>query len=253
MRKDSIRKVGWLTASAAGVLLAAGAMAQSSADQDRYSDRQKVLEQHDQRIESVREGDHMKSFSELDEDGSGSLAWNDLEEAHKDKLQEVNWDEDTVMEQFDSDGDQQFSEEEYDSFQTALLAQTSGDVATDAQGQSGSQQIDDSLLTMSVEDVNNAEVVNSRGEEIGSVSRVVRDEESGNLSLVVESGGVLGLGANSILVDLNEVSQMSDNQLLWDTMLSRDDIAEIPEFDDTQYTEVSALDATLGEVQEEEQ
>src|SRR5690606_22438547 len=114
----------------------------------------------------------------------------------------------------------------------------------------GAQEIDSSLLSMSVEDVTKADVVNSRGEEIGSVSKVVRDNDTGDLSLVVESGGVLGIGATTILVNLDEVSQMSDNQLLWDTMLSRDDIAEMPDFDDSQYTEVSEADSTLGEVQE---
>src|SRR5690606_14394628 len=116
MREDLIRKVGWLTASAAGLLLAAGAVAQEAEDYDRYSDRQEVLQQHDQRIESAREGKQMKSFSELDEDGNGTIAWSDLEDVHKDKLQEVNWDEDTVMEQFDTDSDGELSEEEYDSF-----------------------------------------------------------------------------------------------------------------------------------------
>lgn len=253
MREDLIRKVGWLTASAAGLLLAAGAVAQEAEDYDRYSDRQEVLQQHDQRIESAREGKQMKSFSELDEDGNGTIAWSDLEDVHKDKLQEVNWDEDTVMEQFDTDSDGELSEEEYDSFQTALTAQSSNAVAeSQAQDAGGPQEVDSTLLTMSVADINDAEVVNSRGEEIGSVSRVVRDNASGNLALVVESGGVLGLGAHTILVDLTEVSQMSDNQLLWETLLSRDELAEMPEFDDSQYTEISALDSTLSEVQEQE-
>lgn len=240
----------WLTASAVSVLLAAGAVGQSAEDYDRLSEEEKLLEKHDQRVEHERKGSPTTSFSELDKDEDGALAWEDLEKEHRDKLSEVNWDQDAVMEQFDTDGDQQFNEEEYDSFQTALFAQTSGAVAGASQEQSGSQNIDDNLLTMSVEEITDAEVVNSRGEEIGSVRSVVRDDASGNLSLVVESGGVLGLGANSILVDLAEVSQMADKQLLWDTMLSRDDIAEMPEFDETQYTEISELDSTLTEVQE---
>lgn len=249
MFRQTMRAAAWLTAGTASLLLAASAVAQSAEDYDRYSKEEELLEKQDHRVENLRSGSPTTSFGELDTDEDGVVDWEDIAAEHRDKLQEAGWDRDAVMEQFDTDGDQELNEKEYDSFQTALFAQTSDAVARGAQ-QTGPQEIDVTLLPMSVKEITDAEVINSRGEEIGSVRSVVRDDASGKLSLVVESGGVLGLGANSILVDLAEVSQMSDNQLLWDTMLSRDDIAEIPEFDDSHYTEVSELDSTLTELQE---
>ena len=120
-----------------------------------------------------------------------------------------------------------------------------------AQAGQAARDIDSTLLTMPVEQVSQAEVVNSRGENIGQVSRVVRDNTTGELSLVVRSGGILGLGGSSVLVDLTEVSQMDEGRLLWDTMLSQDEIAEMPEFDETEYSEITGTEyATLEEAQE---
>jgi sporulation protein YlmC with PRC-barrel domain len=119
-------------------------------------------------------------------------------------------------------------------------------------GQAGQQakDIDTTLLSMPVDQVAQAEVVNSRGEEIGQVSEIVRDETTGELALVVRSGGILGLGGSSVLVDLAEVSQMDEGRLLWDTMMSQDEISEMPEYDETQYSEISETEyATLEEAQ----
>lgn len=250
MLRKRVKSVAWLTASAAGLLLAAGAVAQSAEQYDQYSEQEELLHQQDERMKAERKGTAMTSFNELDSDEDGFVSWEDLEKEHRDKLSKADWDQQMVMEQFDTDGDQQLSEEEYDSFQTALFARNSEAMAGGTGGESGSQEIDSSLLSMSVEEITDSAVVNSRGEEIGSVKSLVRDETKGTLSLVVESGGVLGIGANSIVVDLGDVSQMSDKQLLWDTMMSRDDIAEMPEFDDSQYTEISELDSTISEVKE---
>ncbi|MGQ9426269.1 EF-hand domain-containing protein [Gilvimarinus sp. F26214L] len=201
------------------------------------------------------------AFSEIDSDGDGSLEWRDLESEFDDKLEQANWDREQVFTQFDMNQDQSFDEQEYDSFQTALNAKTSEEVLAQqeppqdqqqqtAQSQQG-QDMDSGLLTMPVDQVTQSDVVNSRGEEIGSVSRIVRDNRSGNLALVIESGGVLGLGGSTVLVNLAEVSQMGENQLLWDTMLSKDEIAEMPEFDESEYTEVSEAEfSTLREAQE---
>lgn len=287
-----VNKLGWLTASAVGVLLAAqGAVA---AD-DRYDQQQTGAEKSEQHQQTT--GQHQKKgpeFSELDTDDSGELEWQDIESEYEQKLEQANWDEEQVFSQFDTDNSESLNEREYDSFQTALNAQTNAEVAAgperqrepvdrtrsqqqaqqepgqqqaqrdpryqqdqaqqqqpgqqQQQAQAGQQDIDTTLLSMPVDQVMQANVVNSRGEDIGSVSRIVRDNTSGQLSLVVESGGILGLGGSSVLVDLSEVSQMGEDQLLWDTMLSEDEIAEMPEFDETQYSEISEDDySTLDE------
>lgn len=249
MFRQTMKAAAWLTAGTASLLLAASAVAQSAEDYDRYSQEEKLLEKQDHRVHNLRSGSPTTSFSELDTDENGVVDWEDIAAEHRDKLQEAGWDRDAVMEQFDTDRDQELNEEEYDSFQTALFARTSDAMARGPQ-QNGPQEIDVTLLPMSVKEITDAEVINSRGEEIGSVRSVVRDDATGNLSLVVESGGILGLGSSSILVDLAEVTQMSDNQLLWDTMLSRGDLAELPELDESQYTEISELDSTLDDIQE---
>src|SRR5690606_26817860 len=238
-------------------------------EQESTRSEEHGAEYSEHQAEALQQQAQTPAFTEVDQDGDGQAEWSDIEPEFQQQLSEANWNEQNVLEQFDRDSDQKLSEQEYDSFRTVLMAHLASDaeleqdvqqaeaeqsgsqqseIASSGQSQGqqsqgqqsqGNQEVDEALLSMPVAQVNQADVVNSRGESIGQVSQVVRDNSSGDLGVVIRSGGVLGLGGSSILVDLAELSQMDENQLLWDTMLNQEDIKQMPEFDASQYTEVS--------------
>jgi sporulation protein YlmC with PRC-barrel domain len=148
--------------------------------------------------------------------------------------------------------DQQVRTEEDQQFQAGQQQEQQFETEQQqAQVGQAAQDMDQMLMSMPIDQVTGTEVVNSRGEQIGQVDRVVRDNQTGDLALVVRSGGILGLGGETTLVNLDEVAQASQDQLVWETTLGEDEIAEMPEFDDTQYSEISENEyATLEEARE---
>lgn len=277
-------KSGLVTASAAGLLLATVATANPQEQESTRSEAHGAAQSLHQ-SDSLQQQAETPAFQEVDQNGDGQAEWSDIESEFQQQLSEANWNEQNVLEQFDRDSDQKLSEQEYDSFRTVLMAHVAANAELDqqsqqaqseqgqaqqseiaasgqpqgqqsqgqqSQGQQGNQDVDEALLGMPVAQVNQADVVNSRGESIGQVTQVVRDNSSGDLGVVVRAGGVLGLGGSSVLVDLAELSQMDENQLLWDTMLNQEDIEQMPEFDESQYTEVSENEySTLQEARDQ--
>ncbi|MCW8194482.1 hypothetical protein F6455_06760 [Proteobacteria bacterium 005FR1] len=373
MNADTTKKLklSWLTASAVGVLMAAAQGA--VAGDEQLGDQAKADKAQNQKMEHKmdQQAQAGPAFDKVDSDNDGEARWNDIEPAFQEQLSKANWNEQNVLDQFDTDNDQALNADEYENFKSILMAhvqaqggqqqgqmeqgqqdqqqaqqgqqdqqyeqqaqldegqqtqqtqqsqdqqsqfeqgqqeplgqqseqaeleqqddgqiqqqrdqgfqtdqdqqfesgqqqdqqyqtdqqtqqaqQDQGFQADQQQAQAGqqAQDIDSTLLTMPVDQVTKAEVVNSRGEEIGKVSEVVRNNSTGELGLVVRSGGILGIGGSDTFVSLGEVSQMEEGRLLWDTMLSKDELAEMPEFDETQYSEISGTEyATLEDAQE---
>jgi sporulation protein YlmC with PRC-barrel domain len=96
----------------------------------------------------------------------------------------------------------------------------------------GLVRLDDTDLTVAKpeEDVRGLTVVGSDGEEIGKVHALFVDADERRVRLLdVESGGLLGLGAEHRLIPVDAVVQVSDERVTIGR--SRAEIAKAPGYD----------------------
>lgn len=96
----------------------------------------------------------------------------------------------------------------------------------------GLVRLDDTDLTVakSEDDVRGLTVVGSDGEEIGKVRALFVDADERRVRLLeVESGGVLGLGAEHRLIPVDAVVQVTDEQVT--VGRTRAEIAKAPGYD----------------------
>ena len=118
------------------------------------------------------------------------------------------------------------------------------EVQTAQAGQERSQQPAD----VSLEDVQGKQALSSGGEELGEVDTFVRSRSDGSAHALVSVGGVLGIGARSIAIPLDQVRLDPDGNL--QTQLSQEEVEQTPEYDEQQYeqipeSEFAALEAEL--------
>ncbi|WP_014707910.1 PRC-barrel domain-containing protein [Methylophaga nitratireducenticrescens] len=66
------------------------------------------------------------------------------------------------------------------------------------------------LYDMSADDLNGMEVITSDGEDVGEVQKVVISPDNQDIHAVISVGGLLGLGAKTILISLDEINQKND-------------------------------------------
>ena len=86
-----------------------------------------------------------------------------------------------------------------------------------------------------VEDVTGKQVVNSDGEEIGEVSKIVEDN-AGNMFAVVSVGGFLGIGAKEVTVPLDRM-ELKDKQLMA-PLASKEELDKKSAYDETKYQQL---------------
>jgi len=78
-------------------------------------------------------------------------------------------------------------------------------------------------------------VLSSQGEEVGEISEIVRSRTNNELHAVVDVGGFLGIGARSVAIPVQRGEIGEDGNL--QVPLSREQLEQLPEFDDRQYEE----------------
>lgn len=96
----------------------------------------------------------------------------------------------------------------------------------------GLVRLDDTVLTLAKaeDDVRGATVVGSDGEEIGKVGGLFVDEDERRVRLLdVESGGLLGLGAEHRLIPVDAVVAVAEDRVV--VGQSRTEIANAPGYD----------------------
>ena len=96
------------------------------------------------------------------------------------------------------------------------------------------QQVD----SLQVAAVVGTEILNQEGEELGSIEQIVIERGTNNPAFVVESGGVLGFGAEQVVVPLNEVRLNDQNQLVWATSKTLEQMSQ-EGYQAQNYNEVS--------------
>lgn len=87
------------------------------------------------------------------------------------------------------------------------------------------------------EDIRGRDVVDSGGEQIGTINALMIDETEGKVRfMVIESGGFLGLGADHSLIPIDAITDIDDDTVRVDQ--TREKIAGGPTYDPS-LTEVS--------------
>ncbi|MCE8021032.1 PRC-barrel domain-containing protein [Halomonas sp. MCCC 1A11036] len=108
-------------------------------------------------------------------------------------------------------------------------------------------QLDDSLRDMQVSEIEGMTVVNLEDEEIGDVQSVVRDNDTGDLHVVVSVGGLWGMGGTDITLPLAEM-QLQDDQLVIQESYGEEELEEsAEEYDEERYSELDDNEMTLGD------
>ncbi|WP_010626721.1 PRC-barrel domain-containing protein [Halomonas sp. KM-1] len=107
-------------------------------------------------------------------------------------------------------------------------------------------QLDDALRDMQVSEIEGMTVVNQEDEELGDVQSVVRDNDTGDLHVVITVGGLWGMGGSDITLPLAEM-ELQDDQLVTRQAYGEDELEEsAQEYDEERYSEVEG-DMTLGD------
>jgi sporulation protein YlmC with PRC-barrel domain len=83
-------------------------------------------------------------------------------------------------------------------------------------------------LNLSAEDVEDMEVYNAAGDEIGEVDEVLVDAAN-QLALAVEVGGFLDVGDKTVILPLDQV-RVQEDQLV--TSMTEDQLKALPPWDD---------------------
>lgn len=83
-------------------------------------------------------------------------------------------------------------------------------------------------LEMSVDDLEDMELVGANGEEIGEVEEVLADSSEQPAAVVVEAGGFLGIGEKSVLIGLDRLTLTGDRLV---TQMTKEEIEALPEWE----------------------
>ncbi|WP_207462168.1 PRC-barrel domain-containing protein [Azospirillum sp. SYSU D00513] len=89
-----------------------------------------------------------------------------------------------------------------------------------------------SVARLDPEEMLGKPVLDFQGEEVGQVEDVLFGR-SGNrpTHLVVSSGGLLGIGARNVALDVDNVRYARDREAIVATQFTKEQIANLPEFD----------------------
>lgn len=94
----------------------------------------------------------------------------------------------------------------------------------------GSQQEGQKLDQLSQDEIQDRDVVNINGDDLGSVQEVVTGPDGEITGIVVGVGGFLGIGERDVFASSDEIRVMED-QLVWETPMDEDALTERPEYD----------------------
>lgn len=100
-----------------------------------------------------------------------------------------------------------------------------------------------SINHLTINELEGREIVNAKGDEVGSISKVVKSKQ-GDVSLVVESGGVLGIGSEKSVLAVDKVS-LENEEVVWNTDQEAD---SLPKFDENKFVELSQKDQRVEDL-----
>lgn len=102
-----------------------------------------------------------------------------------------------------------------------------------AQQQPALREADDDLVVAafnrSVDDIEDADLLNAAGEEIGEVEEVLVDASGQAVAIVADVGDFLGIGDKEVIIGLDRVEMRGDDLV---TSLTREELTGLPIWDD---------------------
>lgn len=86
-----------------------------------------------------------------------------------------------------------------------------------------------------VSELENRDLINQDGEELGDIDRVVRDTQSGNIYVIVTDGGFLGFGEDEMAYPIENLEIRSEGEVV---LQSQSGERSADEFDDDNFEEL---------------
>lgn len=192
-----------------------------------------------------RDDEGWLEFDDVDGNNDKSLGWNEINTAYSSQLSQAGWNKQHVYDRFDQNNDQALNQNEYLLLVTDLqnqTAQASGQQQAQAQQQGNAQQqnqtqptqtgnqgaatmpvalitittIENQPANISLDDLEDRQVVNLQGEDLGEVEDVVRATNGTQTGLVLGVGGFWDMFDKHVFVPLEELRLQGD-QLVWQT------------------------------------
>ena len=121
------------------------------------------------------------------------------------------------------------------------IAVSQTDAATTAEPQMAAATADTAVAApmettyqIRIDDLEGADVMNTAGDEIGSIESVLLDPSANAPVVVLSVGGLLGIGDKEIAFPYNEFTITGDDVVL-NTDMSEDQIKDMPEYDEGAY------------------
>jgi len=120
--------------------------------------------------------------------------------------------------------------------------------------QSGAQE-QNSLMNMQVRQIEGKEIANLKGENLGTIQKVVLDRKDNSLHVVVSIGEYAGTGpkqkqyttpAKLTTIPINQI-QMQNDKLVWNSSDTRDQLRKQPEYQAAGYQEILHKSLSLAE------
>lgn len=203
-------------------------------------------------------------FNQVDQNRSTTLVWRELRAIYDAELDDVGWNEEYVLKTYDRDQDEALNEDEYVTFVSGLMtemikhanppteddpmAEMHGDhptpetvidrnLSTPASGDDSQERREAATSTEDLKDVTELsdkeleerEVINSTGDDLGTVERVVSAPDGSITGLVVGVGGFWDIGNKNIFVPADEVHVAGD-YIVWQTDLDEQALEAIPHY-----------------------
>ena len=97
----------------------------------------------------------------------------------------------------------------------------------------------DNQASISVEKLEDTDVVNDAGDKLGEVDEIVRSKADDQLQAVVEVGGFLGVGAKDVAIPLKELQMRNGKLIAPQTASTEEQIKSRAEYDESKYQELS--------------
>lgn len=95
------------------------------------------------------------------------------------------------------------------------------------------------------EDVRGRKVTDSDGEELGKIGDLLVDDTARQVRfLVVQHGGILGIGASEVFIPVDAITDITDDEVFVDT--SREKISNAPQYDPEIGTETDFYQDVYG-------
>ena len=97
----------------------------------------------------------------------------------------------------------------------------------------------DNQASISVEKLEDTDVVNDAGDKLGEVDEIVRSKADDQLQAVVEVGGFLGVGAKEVAIPLKDLQMRNGKLIAPRTASTEKQIKSRAAYDESKYQELS--------------